>query len=578
MHKEDKLSLNMNEDFELPNLEEGLEIDDIPSIEDLISLDKDEIEKIQETEIADVFNNTEDNSSIFEDNIDNSVEKSPVENPEFSSFDTDFSNMNLFDEDNALTQEPAPLNENLLEEMPQLETSDIQNETMETMPEIEAAQEIEPEINEAVSDDIFSDNDYDIQEEDKTGDIPLTEEITEISEEVQEEPEISEYSQAQEDNIPEDQEEPIAESFESFSDEPEITESEPEEFLSETTETIANDNLYTGETKHYSKTDDVFAKIDSLLNDDSAFEPDTTSAVSEESLNTFEEMPKPQYKSSFNPAKYSKKPIPAVSEEKEEKLGILYAARKVLDNIKTLGEELNTGSNQSIADMLSSEAGKKTLLTAAVCVAVLGAGITGVSLFNNKSVEEIDALNKNDVSTPLEVTENNSIQEHETQPVKAPVIDENTNVASDVPDLAQIQQPKLEVKQDVLKEEVKKQTKPVNPESYLSVKKIQWQVPDYLSYSPNIKSYLQTAGKSIKLGLSSDLLLASEYAYSNVVKVNLKLSSSGAVQSANVETSSGSKEIDNIVLQSVKSTLNVVKPPAGEVKTPDFNLTITIYL
>ena len=56
MHKEeDKLSLNMNEDFTLPNLEEGMEINEIPSIEDLISLDKEEVEKIQATEIADIF-------------------------------------------------------------------------------------------------------------------------------------------------------------------------------------------------------------------------------------------------------------------------------------------------------------------------------------------------------------------------------------------------------------------------------------------------------------------------------------------------------------------------------------------
>ena len=193
----------------------------------------------------------------------------------------------------------------------------------------------------------------------------------------------------------------------------------------------------------------------------------------------------------------------------------------------------------------------------------------------------LDSINKNDLTTPLEVekvTQPATIPTENNQQQAAPLIDENANVASDAPDLGQIQQPKVEVTQQVIKEDMKKQTKPVNTESYLTVKKIQWQVPDYLSYSPNIKSYLQSAGKSIKLGLSSDLLLATEYAYSNMVKINLKMSNSGAVQNASVVTSCGSKEIDNIVLQSVKSTLNVVKPPANEIKTPDFNLTITIYL
>ena len=41
-------------------------------------------------------------------------------------------------------------------------------------------------------------------------------------------------------------------------------------------------------------------------------------------------------------------------------------------------------------------------------------------------------------------------------------------------------------------------------------------------------------------------------------------------------TSSGSKEIDDIVLQTVKQTLNVVKPAQGEVPTPDFNLGLII--
>ena len=344
---------------------------------------------------------------------------------------------------------------------------------------------------------------------------------------------------------------------------------------------------------------DVFAKIDSLLNDDSAFEtpvqnektplyaPQSSEDITDESI---DDMPKPRYKSSFDPSKYMKKSQKIkVSEDTEEKLGILYTARKVFDNIKTLKDELNLGDNPSISSLLQNENSKKALIAAAVCVVVLGAGIAGVSVLNNKSVEEINTLNNNDISTPLE-TASTPAQEVPPAPDAAatsipsapsagstPLIDENSNVSADVPELDK--KPPAEIKQDVIKETVAQQTKPpINPESYLTVKKIQWQVPDYLSYSPNIKSYLQSAGKSIKLSLSSDLLLATEYAYSNVVKINLKISNNGAVQNATVATSSGSKQIDNIVLQSVKTTLNVVKPPAGEIKTPDFNLTLTINL
>lgn len=120
--------------------------------------------------------------------------------------------------------------------------------------------------------------------------------------------------------------------------------------------------------------------------------------------------------------------------------------------------------------------------------------------------------------------------------------------------------------------------KPVNKSNVVSIKKISWSVPDYLSYSDNIKQYLQTAGKSIKLSLSSDLLLTNDYIYSNQVQVSLKMSKDGTIQSSQIVKSSGSTQVDNIVLQNVKNTLNVIKPPAGEVPNPTFKLGLTISL
>ena len=134
------------------------------------------------------------------------------------------------------------------------------------------------------------------------------------------------------------------------------------------------------------------------------------------------------------------------------------------------------------------------------------------------------------------------------------------------------------------KEAIKKQQaaagpkKPINASKSITLQKISWEVPDYLSYSDNMRRYLQTAGKSIKLTLSSDLLLTNDYIYSNQVKVSLKLSKDGTIQSAQVTKSSGSNRVDNIVLQTVKNTLNAVKPAQGEVPTPSYNLGIIIYL
>ncbi|MFI3300293.1 MAG: hypothetical protein R3Y28_02615 [Candidatus Gastranaerophilales bacterium] len=118
---------------------------------------------------------------------------------------------------------------------------------------------------------------------------------------------------------------------------------------------------------------------------------------------------------------------------------------------------------------------------------------------------------------------------------------------------------------------------PITPDYYLSVDKLVWDVPEYLSYSNKMKNYLITIGKSIKMSLSTDLLLANDYAYSNSIKVSLTFKQNGTLQSVNALTSSGSAEIDEIVLQSVKQTAEVIKPPSEEIKNETCNLNLTIY-
>ena len=209
----------------------------------------------------------------------------------------------------------------------------------------------------------------------------------------------------------------------------------------------------------------------------------------------------------------------------------------------------------------------------AVVVAVLaGAIFFGLNMKNKNELADAEAL-----SQPLPVPETSEQQEPSVQ-------EDNENIMANAPDVIDMPQNQTEPKN--VKPAEKKETtskavatgsKPVNPEgSVMSVKKLSWELPDYLSYSQEMKKYLQTAGRSIKLTLTSDLLLAKEYAYSNQVKISLKLSKDGAIQDSKVVKSSGSTEIDNIVLQTVKETLNVVKPTPGEVPTPDFNLGLII--
>jgi len=115
-------------------------------------------------------------------------------------------------------------------------------------------------------------------------------------------------------------------------------------------------------------------------------------------------------------------------------------------------------------------------------------------------------------------------------------------------------------------------SEPVNA----SVAKIAWEVPEDLAYNDGFRKYLQIAGKNLKLTLSSDLLLTTEMAYSNKMIVDLKISKDGVVQASKVTVSSGSKQIDGIVLQSVNETLKYLKMPSGETNGQSVNATLII--
>jgi len=115
-------------------------------------------------------------------------------------------------------------------------------------------------------------------------------------------------------------------------------------------------------------------------------------------------------------------------------------------------------------------------------------------------------------------------------------------------------------------------SEPVNA----SITKVAWEVPEDLAYNDSFRKYLQIAGKNLKLNLQNDLLLATEMAYSNKIIVDLKIAKDGSLQSENVIVSSGSKQIDKIVLQSVKETLKYLKMPSSELSSSSVSATLII--
>lgn len=105
------------------------------------------------------------------------------------------------------------------------------------------------------------------------------------------------------------------------------------------------------------------------------------------------------------------------------------------------------------------------------------------------------------------------------------------------------------------------QTKKIGATSFIEVKKLSWEVPDYISYNGNFRQYFQSAGKSLKLALTSDLLLATDFTYTDQVRVSVTFNQDGSFKESRMLLSSGSKQVDDIVLRTVNQTLSVLKAP-----------------
>lgn len=260
----------------------------------------------------------------------------------------------------------------------------------------------------------------------------------------------------------------------------------------------------------------------------------------------------------------------------EDNIGVLFNDTDPTSDVEL--DEINENNNHesepnqipgaALINNRNKTPNKKLILIAAALVTVIAAA-SAVMIFKPK----------NDTTSDIEPIKTESAENSLTKDNTNTPADESTEniLATNAPEINKNETKNIQKTQQTA--ELKNtQTKPKqSAESYISVNKLVWDVPSNLSYSTKFQNYLRTAGKSIKLSLSADLLLATEYAYTNQVKVNLQLSKDGNVQDAKISSSSGSTQIDNIVLQSVKDTLNVVKPPVDEIKTPNYNLSLIIY-
>ncbi|MDY6382932.1 MAG: hypothetical protein SPL70_03400 [Cyanobacteriota bacterium] len=194
--------------------------------------------------------------------------------------------------------------------------------------------------------------------------------------------------------------------------------------------------------------------------------------------------------------------------------------------------------------------------------------ITGAILF---SVSKMNSQDNQPISEDNEYNQNNPA----AQDPNAMNIDNNNVVMNDNNNnMNTAQPPALQANTAA----PTRSAKQIAATSFLSIKKLSWEVPDYISYNSNFRQYFQSTGKSLKSALSSDLLLATDYVYSDQIKVSIVFDRDGTFKQSRILLSSGSSQVDNIVLQSVNQTLKVLKAPNSVGNDESTTVILKIYL
>jgi len=74
------------------------------------------------------------------------------------------------------------------------------------------------------------------------------------------------------------------------------------------------------------------------------------------------------------------------------------------------------------------------------------------------------------------------------------------------------------------------------------------------------------------------LLLATDYTYSDQIRISITYDRAGNFKNSKILLSSGSSQVDNIVLQSVNQTLRALKAPNSLGNDESTTLILKIYL
>lgn len=229
---------------------------------------------------------------------------------------------------------------------------------------------------------------------------------------------------------------------------------------------------------------------------------------------------------------------------------------EVIDSLYEDAPEAPAEGESAQEEFMQPEPGKngglaKKLIAAAVVLFLITTGsITALYLNQNKQASNQDALPDADMpmqdgSLPDAAANLPQNKDDSASPMSQDLNKSITNVFSDQP-------------------------------AALTITKISWEVSQSLANDDSFRNYLQVAGKNLQMNLQNDLSYTTEINYNPKVKVSFEISKDNTIKRIQVTESSGSEQIDNVVLQSIKETLKYVNAPNIKDYKGNYNLSVVV--
>ena len=220
----------------------------------------------------------------------------------------------------------------------------------------------------------------------------------------------------------------------------------------------------------------------------------------------------------------------------------------------------------------------------AVILVIIGAGF-GVKTILFKGNNDTNAQLEQEANNQNEEESNNedigaqSLEETEEEGLSLPAqtaegeqVNENTQEQNDNENITQEQMNPKAGTENATTEDMNKAVTNAfsDTPSSIIIHKLSWGVNATLAGDTSIKSYLQTAGKIIKADLQKNINKVKGDVALNPTKVQIKINDSGTTDVI-ITKSSGSEEVDNVVLQSVKQSISTCPLPEISEETRNAN-------